>query len=377
VPTLSYFCAIPRRALRWRSSPRAPLARTSGTPGLAPVSRHMPHPMSRRLAVVAWRETKPRVFPTFLCGLYALVIRLNVDAWRSHDQFFVERDPSLSYPALTSTVKTWPDLVITCSVLPFVVILLLSVWAHHRLPNSDAPVAWYFQQSFALGNTLLITMGTYNAGKCFVGRLRPNFFAACDYYGYGEAVGDGSNINTTLMDAYLAATAPGAVGDLGNCRASVDDTDEASLSFPSGHAAIAFAGMSRVSLSLLGVGWLIGGQEGIREETSEDATTRDSLDSQRKCLRITPSDIVPYPSWYFHSLSAAPIAYACYIAASRIADYKHRPADVAVGALVGIVAAIGCDAGSSLSWFEACWRKQQSKRSTTNEEFELVQDSIG
>jgi membrane-associated phospholipid phosphatase len=42
-----------------------------------------------------------------------------------------------------------------------------------------------------------------------------------------------------------------------------------------------------------------------------------------------------------------PAAYACYVAASRIVDYKHRPADVVAGALVGLAAAAACDGGVS------------------------------
>ena len=200
--------------------------------------------MSHRLVEMVWSESKPRVLPLLLSLVYALVVRLNVDAWREQDQFFVERDPQLAYPAHPSTVSN-THLVLTGCVLPFVLIFGLAAWAHTRV-GPDAAVVWWTHQSFALGNALLVAMGTFNAGKAFVGRLRPNFFAACDYKGYAAALAEFQEVgaSSALFAAYLAATEPGAVGDRAECRAAAAETDEASLSFPSGHAAIAFAGMT-------------------------------------------------------------------------------------------------------------------------------------
>ena len=56
--------------------------------------------MSHRLVEMVWSESKPRVLPLLLSLVYALVVRLNVDAWREQDQFFVERDPQLAYLSL-------------------------------------------------------------------------------------------------------------------------------------------------------------------------------------------------------------------------------------------------------------------------------------
>ena len=169
--------------------------------------------MSRRLVEVAWGESKPRVLPLLMSLVYALVVRLNVAAWREQDQFFLERDPQLAYPAHPSTVSN-THLVLTGCVLPFVLIFALAARAHTRV-GPDAAVVWLTHQSFALGNALLVAMGTFNAGKAFVGRLRPNFFAACDYKGYAAALAEFQEVgaSSALFAAYLAATEPGAVGD--------------------------------------------------------------------------------------------------------------------------------------------------------------------
>ena len=96
--------------------------------------------MSRRLVEMVWSESKPRVLPLLLSLVYALVVRLNVDAWREQDQFFVERDPQLAYPAHPSTVSN-THLVLTGCVLPFVLIFGLAAWAHTRV-GPDAAVVW-------------------------------------------------------------------------------------------------------------------------------------------------------------------------------------------------------------------------------------------
>ena len=176
-------------------------------------------------------------------AIFAPVVWLNVDSWRSHDQFFVERDPSLSYPYLDSTVSN-EALAVMSTLLPLVCIVL-SVSARVKFsptrvghapgsaglpgpliedadPKSDPVFASRVDAVRALVfeiicycQALSLTMITYNACKSFVGRLRPNFFAACDYKGYKHATSTGNYAD------YLAATTPGAPGDLTHCRAAV------------------------------------------------------------------------------------------------------------------------------------------------------------
>ena len=51
------------------------------------------------------------------------------------------------------------------------------------------------------------TMCAYNGGKCFVGRLRPNFFAECDYKGYAKALQSG-DYTSYLLPLFLGLLAP-------------------------------------------------------------------------------------------------------------------------------------------------------------------------
>jgi phosphatidate phosphatase len=119
-------------------------------------------------------------------------------------------------------------------------------------------------------------------------------------------------VETGDYAAYLAATTAGAPGDRKECKSSQDDIDEASLSFPSGHAGLSFVAMSWAAFALA--------------EAADVAGINDDV------------------SWATPARTAAclPMAYAVYCACTRITDYKHRPEDVIAGALLGAAAAWAC-----------------------------------
>ena len=278
-------------------------------------------------------------------AIFALVVWLNVDSWRSHDQFFVERDPSLSYPYLDSTVSN--EMLAAMSTLLPLVCIVLSVSARVKFsptrvghapgsaglpgsliedadPKSDPVFASRVDAVRALVfeiicycQALSLTMITYNACKSFVGRLRPNFFAACDYKGYKHATSTGNYAD------YLAATTPGAPGDLTHCRAARADVDEASLSFPSGHAGLSFVAATWSTMALI-----------------------RALSVERHYLAKTSTDVLRSSNAPVVSAARAaaclPMAFAVYVACTRVVDYKHRPADVIAGALIGAAFAWAC-----------------------------------
>ena len=278
-------------------------------------------------------------------AIFALVVWLNVDSWRSHDQFFVERDPSLSYPYLDSTVSN-EALAVMSTLLPLVCIVL-SVSARVKFsptrvghapgsaglpgpliedadPKSDPVFASRVDAVRALVfeiicycQALSLTMITYNACKSFVGRLRPNFFAACDYKGYKHATSTGNYAD------YLAATTPGAPGDLTHCRAARADVDEASLSFPSGHAGLSFVAATWSTMALIRA---LSVERHYLGKTSTDV------------LRLSNAPVVSAA----RAAACLPMAFAVYVACTRVVDYKHRPADVIAGALIGAAFAWAC-----------------------------------
>ena len=281
-------------------------------------------------------------------AMYGLVVWLNVDRWRSHDQFFVERDPSLSYPYLDSTVSN-EALAAMSTLLPLACVVLavsarvkFSPTTVGHAPGSvglrdedgedadpisdpifasrvDAVRASMFE-IVCYCQALALTMITYNACKSFVGRLRPNFFAACDYKGYRHAMSTGNYTD------YLAATTPGAPGDLTHCRAARADVDEASLSFPSGHASLAFVAMTWSTMALIRA--LIT----VEQHHHLGKTVGSSADVFRMSNIVSAA----------RAGACLPMAYAVYVACTRVVDYKHRPADVIAGALIGAVSAWAC-----------------------------------
>ncbi|KAK7686155.1 hypothetical protein QCA50_010375 [Cerrena zonata] len=116
-----------------------------------------------------------------------------------------------------------------------------------------------------------------------VGRLRPDFLVRCKWK-----------------------------EELQACSGSLDKVLDGRRSFPSGHSSTAFSGMTFLSLWLAGVtcAWCF----------SEAMPSRSLLSSRiaRTCLTLFP------------------MAFATWVAVSRVEDYRHHKEDVIVGSLIGI-----------------------------------------
>ncbi|GJE98080.1 lipid phosphate phosphatase [Phanerochaete sordida] len=119
-----------------------------------------------------------------------------------------------------------------------------------------------------------------------VGRLRPDFLTRCKW----------SN-------------------DLKACTGKANDIMEGRRSFPSGHSSTAFAGMAFLSLFLAGLmyTWTFG----------QSAPARNLLSTRLGRICVT----------------LAPVAYATWVAVSRLEDYRHHKEDVIVGSLLGTLSA--------------------------------------
>ncbi|KAI9062496.1 lipid phosphate phosphatase 1 [Trametes sanguinea] len=106
--------------------------------------------------------------------------------------------------------------------------------------------------------------------------------------------------------------------DLKACTGKLDSILEGRRSFPSGHSSMAFCGMMFLSL------WIATatGAWRITETVPGGAFHRS------KIVRLV--------------LSLAPLAFATWVAVSRLEDYRHHKEDVIVGSLIGIVCATIC-----------------------------------
>lgn len=236
---------------------------------------------------------KPDVAFTAAAGIVALVfdvMKLSVG------RFFVERDPALSFPVVSSTVPT-SLLILLAVALPSASLAA----ALHRGVFGDRVQHGTVQLSFYLA--LAVQWLLVNITKSLCGRLRPNFFALCDYKGYAKALefatlDEGAS---QAMAAYLDITRPGAVGNVRYCS---HDEGQGHLSFPSGHTSTAFAGL----------GFL-----GLTAATAVRAVN------------------VPLPTQA--AALFCPLLVAGWIGCTRVQDYWHNTDDVLGGAVIGSLCA--------------------------------------
>jgi diacylglycerol diphosphate phosphatase / phosphatidate phosphatase len=138
----------------------------------------------------------------------------------------------------------------------------------------------------AVGLTNILT----NAIKLYVGYLRPIFYDVCE-----------------PDDAYQYCTS--------------GEDNAARVSFPSGHSSLAFCGLGLFAFYLehrFGLSKL--------HEWRLDAVSGQWWWAQTRPARLER---------IFSILSFTPFLLACFIAASRIVDNKHFPADVVGGSVLG------------------------------------------
>jgi len=203
------------------------------------------------------------------------------------------------------TAETVDDewLIVIAEVVPLVLQLLLSLY-FGRCGDAHSTLCVYL---VSLGISLLAT----EALKLYVGYLRPYFYQAC--------VPDGTYETCTN-----------------------DHSETIRKSFPSGHASTAFCGLMVLTLYLhrrFGIPSVtVLTQEFLEEDAAASNGTRQHVASFRWSVRYTTN----FPALYrFASVaSLAPLAVAMFIAASRIVDNKHFPADVVAGAVLGGATAV-------------------------------------
>lgn len=143
-------------------------------------------------------------------------------------------------------------------------------------------------------STALVGLAT-NTIKSYVGYLRPVFYDICE-----------------------------PNDDFSEC--TNEDSKDARKSFPSGHSSLAFSGMMLLTLYFLARWGVYSGSPVLRQGTDGTITMQYKPERYKKAVSV---------------LSLAPLALACWVAASRLKDNMHFPADVVGGAVLG----------SSIAWF--------------------------
>ncbi|KAI0769202.1 lipid phosphate phosphatase 1 [Irpex lacteus] len=165
--------------------------------------------------------------------------------------------------------------------LPIIVVIISGTLMSSAMHMHHGLLSLYSGSGF----TALITEGLKNR----VGRLRPDFLHRCKW-----------------KDSLAA------------CSGKLEKVLDGRRSFPSGHSSEVFAGMTFLSLFLAGItgAWLFG----------QSFPGRTFSSSRLARLFMTLS----------------PIAWAVWVAVSRVEDYRHHKEDVIVGSLLGIFTAGTC-----------------------------------
>jgi len=149
-------------------------------------------------------------------------------------------------------------------------------------------------EAFAATCALLVSIGlsefTTQILKAYVGRLRPNFYAMCQF-------------DTTTL----------------TCLAPYHDQKEARQSFPSGHSSLSMQGMMCLTL------FMLGRIMSNYNSNSNNSNSNNSVNGKQTTLaKVCALAAVVIPIWISFGVGA-----------SRLVDNWHHPSDVAVGWAIG------------------------------------------
>ena len=227
---------------------------------------------------------------------------------------------TLNHEFVAPEMETVPDylLVIVGIILPILAMATTGLVLGYRR-NSTSPSSALMSTLLdihsatcmymvAFGSTAFFT----NFLKYYVGYLRPNFYTMCEY--------DSDTMACTADEEYIR---------------------ESRKSFPSGHSSIAFCGMMCLGLYLAG-------KVGLHHGLQQMLLTQRSLHDPDAILGVKsyPGHIAQgatrQPLWKkfgFLFALGGPIFLATFIAASRVHDNWHHPADVVAGSLIGTTCA--------------------------------------
>lgn len=183
---------------------------------------------------------------------------------------------------LFSENETIPDwlVVVMSFILPTLIIIVTGLISNTKNDGHSGICSLFF----ALGSTEFITSFV----KLYCGYFRPNFYSYCDFSEDTFTCNLGSN--------------------------------EPRKSFPSGHASMSFCAMTVLTLFFYGK---IGLHRGLSHHLREGRRNENY-----------------YKKRIFSVVAASPMLLAVFIAASRVHDDWHHPADIVGGAIIGLSTAI-------------------------------------
>jgi len=227
-------------------------------------------------------------------------------------------DPGLNHAYVSSNDVALPsaDLKRNCIYYPLLCLLICGFLFNTRnfrfrsMLKSRAVI-----ESHASSCVLLSSIGCSElitrCLKCYVGRLRPNFYNMCSF-----------NLETLV------------------CTASNKEQTESRMSFPSGHSSMSFCSMGVLTLYILGKFRLMQNDEitAFANPLPFDGT-RDKF-KNANVGRYPYNFIKRTKKMYCLCAIYIPLSYAFYASTSRLVDNWHHPSDVVYGSLLGVLASI-------------------------------------
>ncbi|KIY49976.1 lipid phosphate phosphatase 1 [Fistulina hepatica ATCC 64428] len=194
-----------------------------------------------------------------------------------YERGFSIHDPSISLPKKHNQIGGWVNFILA-TIIPLFFILALGTYRKSLIDIHHGSIALLATRGLAALVTVCL--------KHSVGRLRPDFLARCKWD-----------------------------KNLEECIGKADSILEGRKSFPSGHASTAFAGMTFLALFLAGQmsAWRF------------DAPVKPGAVRSSRMVRL--------------SLTFFPLAFATYVAITRLEDHRHHEEDIIVGSLIGILSA--------------------------------------
>jgi len=246
-----------------------------------------------------------------LLGLGVFYTILHFTVLSDHgNRFFVEGDPALSNPFIPDNEALCPIwlLMVTTMVMPLVIFLVfhLAVFGNTSVGARVHPRLLVTLTYFAL--SFLVSMVATQVLKHYEGRLRPDFFAMCNYKGYRTALDNcprDSGTWWTCAAGYGYNIEKGAPGNFDHCL-DQDELSQARSSYPSGHSSMPASNYGFLAFFLF--------------------HSFTGAELWHDCCKVV--------------LPTACVFGAVMIAATRPKDYWHNFSDINMGLLIGFTCAI-------------------------------------
>eukprot|EP01125_Pyxidicula_operculata_P013620 TRINITY_DN4518_c0_g1_i1.p1 TRINITY_DN4518_c0_g1~~TRINITY_DN4518_c0_g1_i1.p1 ORF type:complete len:201 (-),score=22.45 TRINITY_DN4518_c0_g1_i1:423-1025(-) len=164
---------------------------------------------------------KRHIIDILILGVLVVFFILSHEVYEPYNRFFVERDPTLSYPYEIGSEEAVSSVLagILAIPVPMFLIFLLQIFARFALKvrTIDTRVLDFIHVQLAFLHAIGMAQVIVEFLKGFVGRKRPNFFAMCNYYGYRDALAAMKLNPDNMTHPYWSLTVPGKIGNISNC----------------------------------------------------------------------------------------------------------------------------------------------------------------